>query len=653
MARSIFSKSFRTARNNGRNLFAAVFSATWNSLAGGFIGTYDSVDPRNTAMRGVLTRPSTPADLASSVPYLRNLCRNFERNNASARAMTEGFVANVVGSGIALEPDTGDAATDAKLREVWNEYTRDCFIDRSELFEGERLACREVFVAGESLWRMVIDPDRAKDGLIPLCVQPYEPEWLGDSGQTLTGSYEGYIGGVKLDKFGRAVSYSLISPAGLREEVPADKMIHAYERRRALQFRGEPMMAPILTTLRQEKDLVMAELEAAKNTAGFAAAITTNGGMPSEVDEKGEAVRDIKLGTVLELQQGEDIKVINHTRPSQQIAPFRDMLRGDMAGAVRLGKRWIDRDISGANYSSMRADMLDNERLLAPVREWFGHQTVGKLYQAVLPYLCLKAGVEMPKRKAYRLVPDGQPYVDPLKDAQAAAMSIAFGLSTYEQEIGKRGGDYRQVWQKLAEERAELDRLGIVIQTPSGMLVGDEEAMALGGDDSNPPGKSPSGRPSKPVAGPPGKAAGTGESGKKPDEREHDLLIRSMELNRELAAKPHAAVNVTTNVPPSVTHVMATVESPTVNLRQEAQAAPTVNVSVEPTAVPVQVTNEIRQEAQAAPVVNVSVQSASPDVIVQPSAANVTVENEVIVPQRTVKAIPQSDGTTLIKPVDK
>lgn len=462
--------------NKGRSLYSAIFTSSWNSL-GSWLGTYDAVDPRNTAMRGVIARPVSAADLAVSTPYMRNLCRNYERNNAAARAMCEGVVANVVGSGVAIEPDTGDTATDEKIRVAWTEYIRDCFVDRMGLYEGQTLAMRDTFTAGEAIWRFVIDPGRAADGLIPLCIQPLEAEWLGDSGMTVVGMNQGYVGGKKLDQFGRAISFSLISPAGQMEEVPARFIAHIYERRRALQIRGEPWLAPILTTLRQEKDLVTSELEAAKNTSSFSAAITTSGGVPNDLDEKGEPVRDLRLGQIMELQQGEDIKLLNHTRPSQQIAPFREMLRGDMAGAVRLGRRWIDRDITGANYTSMRGDMLDSERLLAPVREWFGHQTAGAVYRAVLPYLAIKAGVKVP-RDHYRLVPDGQPYVDPEKDARAAAMAIAYGLSTYETEIGKRGGDYKQVWQKLAEEKKFADTLGVVLNTPDSGVFGEDQQEA-------------------------------------------------------------------------------------------------------------------------------------------------------------------------------
>lgn len=474
--RKSWAERYMAERRSGRNMFSAMFTSTWNSL-GSMIGTYDATDPRNLAMRGTIARPTSAADLVNTQPVLRNLCRNLERNNTTVRAATEALVANVVGSGIALEPDTGDEVVDAKIRVEWNDFIRDCGINGECLYELQSLGFREVVVAGESLVRVVIDEARSKRDRIPLCVLPLEPEWLGAIGNTVTGNNEGFVGGIELDQYARPKTYHLTSPSGQIEKVPAEKIIHCFERRRALQIRGEPWFAPILTTIHQEKDLITAELEAAKNTAGFAAAITSHGGAPLDLDEKGSNVRNIQLGSVLDLLPGEDVKMLSHTRPSQQIAPFRDMLRGDEAGALRIGKRWLNRDISDANYSSMRADMLDNDRLLGPVREWYGHQYVGKLYKIVLPYLAIRAGVPVPKRDTYRLVPDGQPYVDPLKDAQAAAYNIAFGLSTYEKEIGKRGGDFKQVWTQLAKEVELAKSMGIALGNPLG-TPGDASASA-------------------------------------------------------------------------------------------------------------------------------------------------------------------------------
>ena len=110
----------------------------------------------------------------------------------------------------------------------------------------------------------------------------------------------------------------------------------------------------------------------------------------------------------------------------------------------------------------MRADMLDTERLLGPVRVWFGRGTIGRAYQVVAPLLAARLGITLPNLK-YRLLPDGQPYVDPQKDIRAAVDSIAGGLSNFESEISKRGGDYRKVWQQLKVEQEEAKALGLKI----------------------------------------------------------------------------------------------------------------------------------------------------------------------------------------------
>lgn len=475
MKKQTFAQRVAGEIRGGRSFFSAVFTAAWSS-AGSMVGTYDAVDPRNMAMRGTIARPTSAGDLVSSLPYIRNLCRNYERNNATVRAAVEGIVANVVGSGIDLEPDTGNSDTDDKIRKEWVSYCRDCFIDGMSMYQGQSLAMREIVVSGESLWRIVVDREREKTGRIPLCILPLESEWLGDNGGTVAPADDGFVGGIYVDKYGRPSGYALRSANGTIERVDPKWIIHAFERRRALQIRGEPWLAPILTTLKQEKDLVTIELEGAKVSAGFAVAIETAGGIPDDLDEKGSPVRDINIGQVTELMPGEKVTMLAHNRPVQQIKEFRGMLRGDEAAALRIGRRWLDRDISDCNYTSVRADMLDQERLTKPTQDWFGHQCMGRVYKAVLPYLALRAGIETPADN-YRLVPDGQPYVDPLKDAQAAAFAISFGLSTYEAEIGKRGGDYRAVWKKLADEKKLAEELGLVLQTPGGIPWGDQSEI--------------------------------------------------------------------------------------------------------------------------------------------------------------------------------
>lgn len=429
------------------------------STIGGFLGGYTSTDPRNDIMRKFRPRGGSANELlASNLPLLRNQSRDLERKNPSARAVVEGLAANVVGTGIALEPDTGDETTNAKIREQWLDFITCVTVDGLDLYRLEDLSLREQVVAGEFIWRYVIDPDLAAAGQIPLRVILLESEWIADFGGTPEPG-NSLVAGVESTPLGRTAAIWMRNPDGTAspslQRVPVAQLNHGFDKRRALQCRGEPWMAPVIETFFQERELVRAELAAARNTAAMSVVITSKNPGPPGVDENGEATTDIPIGAITRMFPDEDAKAFSHTRPSQQISPFRQMLRGDICGAMRLGQIWLDRDASRANYSSQRADQQINERLLSPVREQFGHMTAGRLYVAVLPYLAIRAGVPLPRAK-YRLIPDETPYVNPVEDIQASLLAIAGGLSTWEKETGKRGGDRKEIWTQLAKEWEDI-----------------------------------------------------------------------------------------------------------------------------------------------------------------------------------------------------
>jgi len=459
-----------------------VSPTSWSQSGTTGVGGYSATDPR----RLILQKSGRPGNhtanelLTSNLPQLRAWCRHLERNNPTARAGVEALVALVVGTGIALEPETGDPRTDKLIREQWVEYIANCTVNGLDLYHIQGQAFRDVPTAGELLWRFVVLPDRAKQGLIPLAIMPLEAEWLDENSVSFNGpdgDGNTRVGPILYDPFGRPINYRLRNPEALTaaesETVAADDIVHDFEKRRSLQGRGEPWFAPLVETLQQERDLVDAELKAAVNTAAMAMVITSEYHDPLDTTEEGDTddpAQSIRLGGVARMYPGESVEAFSHTRPSQQIKPFREMLRGDIAAALRIPSRFLDRDVSRANYSSMRADMLDTDRLLAPVREWYGHATAGRLYKKVLPYLAIKAGIPVPKKTGYRLLPDGQPYVDPQKDAEAAITAINAGLTTHEKEVGKRGEDYKKVWVQLAKEKKEAAALGLEFETGNGQV---------------------------------------------------------------------------------------------------------------------------------------------------------------------------------------
>ncbi len=477
-------------------------AATWTAATVGGGAGYVVTDPS----RKILSRNRRPVNmtanelLAGSLSELRAYSRNAVRNNPTARAAVDGLRALIVGTGIALEIDTGDAALDKVLRREWQDWIAHCSADGRDLYALQNNGAGEVIEAGELLWRLVVMPERAARGEIPLAVLPLEGEWLDETvssqiGRNADGTMQ--AGPVCIDKYGRPVNYRIRNPEMAMlygaETVQAKDILHVFEKRRSMQARGEPWMSPIIEVMQQERDLVDAELQAAVTCSSLGIAITSKNHDTLDTNEEGtseDPAQSLRLGGVARLFPGEEITAFSHNRPGQQIAAFRQMLRGDIAGAMRLPQRFLDRDVSRANYSSMRADMIDTERMLAPVREWFGQATCGRLLAEVMPFLCAKAGVKMPARWSYRLLPDGQPYVDPYKDVQGAAMAVAGGFSTWEAEIAKRGGDRSAVWEQLAKERADAKRLGLTLDL-SGTNAPAPDSTAGAPSDSEKPAAKP------------------------------------------------------------------------------------------------------------------------------------------------------------------
>lgn len=441
--------------------------ASWlSNIASAVVGFggYTATDPRRKIIDQQirLNKESANQLLNANLPALRAHCRNLQRNNPTAKAAIEALRGIVVGTGIGLEPDTGDETADDRLREIFNEWLESCGVNGESIGELQGLGMREEVVAGEGLWRLVSDPDKMP---IPLSVLPLDAEWIDDS--AAGSSKLTTVAGIDIDNLGRPRNYLLRNPEtdGEPDIVPASDIVHHFERIRPVQHRGEPWLTSVIETLMNERDLVDTELKAANATAAIGLAITSERHDDLDTSDEDDPVQDLGLGSAVRLFPGESVASFENTRPSQQIKPFRDMLRGDIAAPLRIPLRFLDRDVEKANFSSMRTDMLDTNLLLDPVRIRIGKQTIGRLYHMVLPFMSASLGIAVP-RNDYKLLPDGQPYVDPAKDIAAAIEAIEAGLSTYEIEVAKRGRDFRKVWeQRKLEQKLAADE-GLVLITP-------------------------------------------------------------------------------------------------------------------------------------------------------------------------------------------
>jgi lambda family phage portal protein len=636
--RSVAKKWWAAIKSPKRGLYDAVSSSLdIMGFAGG--GGYAVLDPTRKILTGLTKalRSYSANELANlSLSQLRSLCRKLERDNATARAACEGLAAQVVGTGIGISADTGNPAHDALINEGIKEWLATCDITATRsIYELQTEAYRAWHTAGEHLWRMVILPERIDQGLIPVAILPLESEWIaaGDPPTTVNGITR--ANGMDLDLWGRPIAYWLANPEmgadNIPQRIPASEIIHGFEVRRALQNRGEPTLTPVIERIFQEGDLIDTELKAAINCSAMAVVITSphhgalddgsNSNQQTDGTSSDPAV-DIPVGSTVRLVPGEDAKAFTHDRPSQQIAPFTEMLRGSIAAACRTSRRWLDKDYSKANFSSMRADNLDADRMLAPVTERLGHTTIGAVYKIILPYICIKKGIPVPKSKRYKLLPDGQAYVNPKQDIEAISMALASGLTTHEKEASKRGEDYLEIWKQLAKEKKEAATLGLTLD-PSGTNAPPRDSAEVVSDD--PENQTDDNDDNQPQA-----EKNTADR-MQSLQRSINSLSKKVNAERQIIVKPTihvAAPQIRNEINPAPVHV----------------AAPQVHNEINPTPVHVSV---------AAPVVNVAAPQVHNEINPTPvhiSTPDVTVKNEVIVPQRTIKAIPQRDGSVIMEP---
>lgn len=457
----------------------------------GYMGAFATTDPTRLIIEGWLPRNATAdQSLTWNLTNLIAQGRQLYRNNCAFKGAVEGWKCDIVGTGIDVEPDTGDDGLNDRIRVEWQRWAEDCTPDHRSLWELQAQAMGEWCTAGAHIWRKVILPDRVDDDRLPLVMCPQEVEWLTLMPIQKVDDANNFVRGIEMDKIGRPqkyhlMDYNLLNQMGLGnafggpgEVVPADQIIHGFEQLRPRQSHGEPLLAVIIEKVWQDGNLVDTELKAGRNTAALACAITQD--FPQDyydtrqvIDQYGSVssgqtvstVDDFTPGTVRRLLPGEKIELLNNPRPAQQIMPFRKGLRGDLAAGSRGSQFYLDRDPSAANYSSMRMDELITERCRKPLQDGpFARTTAVAAYQAVLPYILLKLGIRMPASGAARrrlfdckIMPDRPKYVDPVKDSQAAQFMIDNSLSTREEECSNRGKDARKIRIQRLKEMEQDD----------------------------------------------------------------------------------------------------------------------------------------------------------------------------------------------------
>lgn len=430
-----------------------------------------SFDAATGGRRGFGFRSSGPigAETIAAAAPIRARARHAFANNGYLRNGVGALVAEAVGTGIeanSAHPDPDlrpeiDAAFLARAAEIDAEGRTDLRGLTAQIVEA-------VIVDGEAFAILEEDADGVRLRLIPA-------EMVDESTTRDIGN-GGYIAaGVEFDSRGRRVAYhvqpyrptELFPTAGQPVRVPASDMLHVFKPLGAGQVRGVSWLAPILLTLNELDQLQDALLVGAKVAAMHAGFVVdqnnlTGGGAFPEAD----GLTDISLepGVIRVLPAGTDIRFNSPTEAKDSIA-FAKLTLGQIAAGLGVPQHLLDGDLSGANYSSLRAGLLP---FRAKVEQFVYHtlipQFLDPVFRRVIAHEYLAERLDLPEiepaLKAEWLTPRPM-QVDPAKDLAALKDMLAAGLTSRRQAVASLGWSVDQLDREIAADRDRETELGL------------------------------------------------------------------------------------------------------------------------------------------------------------------------------------------------
>jgi lambda family phage portal protein len=456
--------------------------------------------------------------------------RDIERNDGWARGATMRVADDTIGSQFRLiaDPDWEalarvapgfDAAWADKFAEVveseWALWADDpvhwCDATRSlSMVQMFRVQLRHKIVDGEDLavllWKPeVVGPGAARYATTLAIIDP----------DRLSNPYQGpdthnLRGGREINNDGAPIAYHIrrahqndmfdAAESMVWDRIPRETewgrpvVIHDFDHDRAAQNRGVGLLNPVLAKLKMLGRYDTAELQQALLQTVISTFVESPydpeqirnameapaGGYP-ELDAyqqmrsdfhstRGLMAGDVRIPT---LAPGEKVSFAAPRHPSQNFGEFEHAALRSVASAMGTTAEAITRDFSKANYSSLRASMLDAWRTMVRRRADFGIGTATPVYTAFLEELLDREPALLPRRApdfmemraAYagcRWIGPGRGWVDPVKERQGAVLGLDAGFGTLQDECAEiSGADWRKRLRQRAREIKQMKELGL------------------------------------------------------------------------------------------------------------------------------------------------------------------------------------------------
>lgn len=435
-----------TGGNHRRSLDAAT-----GGRRGGGLGTFGPINSEVSA--GLSLVGSRAAYQAVNNPYIANAVAN--------------LVTFLVGTG--PRPNVRGVEREER-RQLHFAFDRFCeaadYGGRTDFGGLLTQIARDMVVRGEGLAVMHNEADGLQIQVIP-------PDHLDAAKNETLGSGRQIVQGVEFDASGRRVAYwifperphSVFADHAPAVRVDAAHVLHVFHPIAPGQVRGLSWLAAAVLTANEFDQYRDALLLAAKMGAMNAAFITDASDTGSEDDLFSEPVWE--PGAITRLPLGTDVKFSAPEQLKDAPALMRMNLQA-LAAALGVPEFLLSGDLTGANYSSLRAGLIPFRARIDQVQNnTLVPQVLRPVWRRWLALEILAGRIDAPADTPCDWIMPRPQQVDPAKDLEATEKALALGLTSRTHAINELGWNADDIDEEIQADRAREAELGLSFSTPT------------------------------------------------------------------------------------------------------------------------------------------------------------------------------------------
>lgn len=474
--RGMFGLPVATKKDNSPNMMRGYVAAAKGRLFSDFKGSGSSAD----------------SELLHSLETMRNRSRELERNEPFVRRFFDLMRVNVVGKqGLRLQVKARnfrsnqlDTVGNALIEGAWNLFcaTGNCTADgRMSMRE----LCELILVGANRDGEQFIQVVKGSQFKHGMAFHPFEPDLIDERKNVRLGNGNRVRMGVEVDPYNRPVAYWVrgthpgdhqLGKSIYSEErrIPAENIIHVMIRRRAGQTRGEPVLAPVVTTMKmlnghREAELVASRIAAAK--MGFFTREGSEEFPADDYDEQEAPLMDVEPGTFHNLPQGMSFSSFDPTHPSTAFGDFQKNIIRSIAMGLGVSYESLSGDLEGVSYSSIRQGSIQERDFYSMMQMWFVEQAMMPMFSTWLEH-CLDFGLlgNLPPSRYDKFFPAssfrgrGWQWVDPEKEIRAAREGIHLGVSSMSEIAAEQGKDIEEVFSQHDRDKQLAEQYDLSLE---------------------------------------------------------------------------------------------------------------------------------------------------------------------------------------------